>query len=335
VEKSNKNSEQFGDIKTIIEKITYMKSKIHIPVMPREVLKFLLINEDGVYVDATAGTGGHTLTLLSKLKNGKIIALEKDAEMVKIFKENVNDARVFIVHTSYLNLHDILKELRIEKVDGILFDLGISSPHVDNPERGFSYDKEGPLDMRFDQHGTFITAYDIVNGSSFAELVKILKEGGVNIPTRIARAIVKAREIAPIKTTTELAKIVKRAFARTFKNKKFRKNVVAPVFQAIRIAVNNEFSELREGLKRAISSLRVGGRIAIITFHSAEDKIVKDTLKEFARGCVCPPKQPICTCNRKKTVKFIAKLKPTEEEIEINPRARSATLRIAEKIAEE
>ncbi len=307
----------------------------HIPVMPNEIIENLIKDKNGVYVDATSGLGGHSKLILDSInKDGKLILLEKDPILVEKLKEKFkNFDNVTIIAGSYVNLNSLLNLVEIEKIDGIFFDLGVSSYHIDTPERGFSFDNEGPLDMRFDQNQV-ITAFDVVNGYSFAQLVEIFSANDEPLATKIARKIIQTRESNPITTTKQLADLIVNVYAKYYNGKKFKKHPASKVFQAIRIEVNNELEELRIGLEESIKLLKSGGRLVVLTFHSGEDKIVKEFFKRESKDCICPPKQVLCTCNHKKTLKILTKkpITPTKEEIANNPRSRSAKLRVAEKI---
>ena len=288
----------------------------HKSIMVEEILSALDIKPNGTYLDCTLGGGGHALAIAKKLSaQGKIIGLDQDDDAIR--RDNFSE------------LARILDSLSIEKIDGALFDLGISSHQIDTPERGFSYMKNSPLDMRMDRRRT-LTARDVINSYDQDHLIKIFRDfGEERFSKRIAIAICNARKISPINTTGELVKIIEDAAPRT-------KNGGHPakrIFQAVRIEVNSELEILSAAVENAVSRLKIGGRIAVITFHSLEDRIVKETFKTLAQDCICPKNFPVCTCNHRAHIKILGKAKiPTPDEIERNSRAKSAKLRVAEKI---
>lgn len=313
-----------------VKKIKKTESK-HISVMLKEVLKYLEPKSDKILVDATLGMGGHSRELSKKVKKGKLIALDQDELSLREAQESFNGTResVVFVCENFRNIGKVLRGLEYEKVDGILFDLGISSWQLEHKDRGFSFMQEGPLDMRMSRDGSF-TAEDIINSYSPKELAQLLKTyGEEKNATRIARAIVREREKQPILTTVQLADVV----ASTSKG--YRKTHPATqTFQALRIAVNHELEALKLSLSQAIDHLKPGGRLVVISFHSLEDRIVKETFQRFARKCICPPDFPTCVCGESAIVKIVTKkpVLPTKTEIKNNPRARSAKMRVAEKI---
>ncbi|MEG1996061.1 MAG: 16S rRNA (cytosine(1402)-N(4))-methyltransferase RsmH, partial [Oscillospiraceae bacterium] len=304
----------------------------HISVLLTECIEGLNIRADGVYVDGTAGGAGHSSEIAKRLsQNGKLIALDQDPQAVLIATQRLKDYKnAYVIHSNFTYMGDVLHDMQIENVDGVLLDLGVSSHQLDVLERGFSYKSDAPLDMRMSMQG--VSAKDIVNSYSLNELTRILNEyGEEKFARRIAFNIIKKRETAPIETTGQLADIVKASIPAALKREK---NPCKKTFQAIRIAVNSELDSLSEGLDAAFYSLKSGGRLAIITFHSLEDRMVKQRYNSWCQGCTCPSDFPICVCNNKPKGKLINK-KPiiaSEEELEVNKRSKSAKLRIIEKI---
>ena len=304
----------------------------HLSVMADEVVDNLITDRSGVYVDCTLGGGGHSLKISQQLNdNALIIGIDQDIEAINAAKIRLNDVKcqVKIIHNNFSQINEILDECNIDKVDGILFDLGVSSHQIDTAERGFSYMQNAPLDMRMDTSKNF-TAYNVVNEYAEENLYKIFHEyGEERFSNRIVKAIVNARKIKPIETTGELVKIIENVVP-------FNKKSGHPakrIFQAIRIEVNNELEILNEAINSAVDHLKIGGRIAVITFHSLEDRIIKITFKTLATDCICPKNFPVCVCNHKATIKILGKVATaTEEEIKKNSRAKSAKIRIAEKI---
>ena len=304
----------------------------HVSVLLEESIAGLNIKPDGIYIDGTAGGAGHSREIAKCLTTGRLIALDKDPDAVKIATERLAEYPcATVVHSDFAEIPAVLDRLGIDKVDGVLLDLGVSSHQLDDAERGFSYHSEAPLDMRMSQEG--LSAYDLVNNASGAELAKILYDyGEEKFTPRIVNAIVDARAVKPIETTTELADIVRNAVpaaARRDGGHPARKT-----FQAIRIAVNGELDKLSEALDGAFDRLAPGGRFAIITFHSLEDRMVKRAFAEYTKGCVCPPEFPVCVCGRKPRGKLVNKkpIEPSAEELEYNHRSRSAKLRVIEKL---
>ena len=306
----------------------------HIPVMLEECIEGLDIRPDGIYVDGTAGGAGHSSAIAARLgEKGRLIALDRDPDAVAVATQRLSvypNARVF--HRNYSEIRAVLDELDIDYADGILMDLGVSSFQLDEGSRGFSYHSDAPLDMRMSKEG--MSAADVVNNFSEAELAKIIFEyGEEKFSRRIASNIIKAREDSPIETTLQLADIIRESVPQKARREK---NPCKKTFQAIRIAVNGEFEHLEKGLEEAFFSLRAGGRLAVITFHSLEDRLVKQKFAEWCRGCVCPPDFPQCVCGRKPQGKLVNRkpLEAKEQELERNNRSRSAKLRIIERSAE-
>lgn len=306
----------------------------HIPVLLKEVIDGLNIKKDGFYVDGTLGGGGHSLEIAKRLTTGKLIGIDQDLNAIKKAREvlkNYSD-KTLLVHNNFVNIKDILRDLEIERVDGILLDIGVSSHQLDQEERGFSYNKDAPLDMRMDKTRDF-TAWDVVNKYSQIELEKIIWEyGEERWAKRIAEFIVEERKVEPIDTTLDLVNTIKKAIP-----KKVRMEGHHPAkktFQAIRIEVNKELDVLERSIPIMCRLLNKGGRLCIITFHSLEDRIVKEEFKELNKDCICPPEFPICVCDKEKEIQIITRkpIIPTTEEIERNPRARSSKLRIAERV---
>ncbi|MHB8807018.1 MAG: 16S rRNA (cytosine(1402)-N(4))-methyltransferase RsmH [Anaerolineaceae bacterium] len=302
----------------------------HIPVLNREVLAYLKPVRDGKYLDATLGAGGHAeAILIASQPSGLLIGLDIDQNAVAIASERLQkfSSRATFFNVSYIQMKDCLRKMGWSSVDGILFDLGVSSMQVDAADRGFSFNKEGPLDMRFDDHSDF-SAYDLINHWNEEEIASILWNFGEEPKARaIAKAICIAR---PLKTTTQLAQVVLSAYHGSHS----KIHPATRTFQAVRIAVNRELTVLEEGINLGIKQLGNGGLIAVISFHSLEDRIVKDIFKRESKDCICPPEQPVCTCDHKASLKILTK-KPviaSDEEIKINPRSRSAKLRVAQKI---
>ena len=305
----------------------------HKSVLLHECIENLNIKPDGIYVDGTLGLGGHSMEIAKRLTTGRLIAIDQDETAIERSKARLAPwaERITFVHGNFRSLGKILDDLGIDRVNGMLFDLGVSSPQLDEAERGFSYMADAPLDMRMDQSAP-VTAWTVVNTWPERELVRILRDyGEERYANRIAGNIVRAREKKPVETTLELVDIIKSAMPGAALREK--QHPAKRSFQAIRIAVNDELGELPPMLDAAEKNLKPGGRLAVITFHSLEDRIVKKKLQELAQGCICPPEFPVCVCGRKPKVKLITR-KPIvsgEEELAENPRARSAKLRVAEK----
>ena len=305
----------------------------HKPVLLSECLEALNLRPDGIYLDGTLGRAGHSQAILKRIPRGRLIALDRDETALAAARERLAEDldRVTLVHTNFSRLEQVLKELEIPAVDGMLFDLGVSSPQLDEAERGFSYQQDAPLDMRMDSSAP-LTARQVVNTWSREELCRILRDyGEERYAQRIAQAIVRRREEREIASTLELVEIIKSAMpAQALREKQ---HPAKRTFQAIRIAVNGELEELPPMLEAAARCLRPGGRLAVITFHSLEDRIVKQTLRELATGCTCPPQFPVCVCGKKPRMRLITKKPVTAspQELTENPRARSAKLRVAER----
>jgi len=305
----------------------------HFSVMKDECIEALKVNPDGIYVDCTAGGGGHSLEIAKRLGRGKLIAIDQDSDAIAASKERLKDYldKVIFVNKNFSEIESILSELKIDEIDGALIDLGVSSYQLDTPERGFSYMHDAPLDMRMNREQSF-SAYDVVNGYTEEELKRVLYMWGEEkFAPKIAAEIVKARKTKPIETTFELVDIIKRAMPA--KAKVGGHHPAKQSFQAIRIEVNKELDIIAPTLKSLIDALKSGGRLAVLTFHSLEDRIAKQTFAEAAKGCICPPDFPVCVCGIKPRVKIISKaMTASEAELSINPRSRSAKLRVIEKI---
>ncbi len=305
----------------------------HLPVMPKEALEGLNVRPGGIYVDATLGGGGHTSGILEKLGDGILIAFDLDENALKNARARFpGESRLRLVNDNFKNMPYVLDEMGIGAIDGVIFDLGISSPQIDDPKRGFSYMHDAALDMRMDTNQS-LDAYKVVNEYSMDELIKIFREyGEERAAYSIAKDIVDSRRIKPIETTFALVKIIERHYP---KNPAHRSGHPAKrVFQALRIEVNGELTGLAEAVESAALRLKKGGRIAVITFHSLEDRIVKNVFKELEKDCVCPPNIPVCVCGKRKEIEILTKkpLVAGEDELAFNPRAASAKLRIAERV---
>ena len=306
----------------------------HTPVLLAQTIDGLNIRPDGVYVDCTAGGGGHSSAIAERLSDkGRLISLDRDPDAVKAASERLAKfPNATVIHRNYSEMDKVLEELGIEAVDGILMDLGVSSHQLDEESRGFSYHSDAPLDMRMSQDG--MSAADIVNTFDEQQLAKILFEyGEEKFSRRIASNIVRARENAPIETTLQLADIVRESVPQKARREK---NPCKKTFQAIRIAVNCEFDHLSEGLDKAFASLKPQGRLAVITFHSLEDRLVKQRFAGWCKGCICPPDFPQCVCGRKPQGILVNRkpIEADEKELESNNRSRSAKLRIIERSAD-
>ena len=306
----------------------------HKPVLLRECLDGLSIRPDGIYVDGTLGRAGHSLEIAKRLTTGRLIAIDRDKAALDAAPARLRDCldKVVLVRGNFGDLSGILSDLGVDKVDGMLFDLGVSSPQLDDAGRGFSYLQDAPLDMRMDQSAA-LTARDVVNGWSRDELKRVLWEyGEERYAGLIAAAIVRERGQAPIETTGRLAEIIRAAMPA--KARREKQHPAKRSFQAIRIAVNDELGEVERLLAGAMKLLNPGGRLAIISFHSLEDRLVKTACAKWARGCTCPPDFPVCVCGKTPEARLVGKRPITagEEELANNPRARSAKLRLAEKL---
>ena len=306
----------------------------HVSVLLEEVLEGLNIKEDGIYVDGTLGGAGHSLEIVKRLKTGKLIGIDQDTNALdksrEVLKEHLD--KVILVHDNYVNIKSVLEDLNIEKVDGILLDLGVSSHQLDTEERGFSHNKDAPLDMRMDSSKNF-SAWNVVNEYSEDEITRILYEyGEKKKKKRISQFIIQERNVKPIDTTFELVSVIKKAIP-----KKVRMEGHHPAkktFQAIRIEVNGELDVLKAAIKDMVEVLNPNGRLAIITFHSLEDRIVKEEFKELFKDCICPPEMPQCICDKRREINILTRkpIVPSKRELESNPRSRSSKLRVAEKI---
>lgn len=305
----------------------------HVSVLLDECIEGLNIKPDGIYVDGTLGGAGHSYHIAEKLTTGRLIGIDRDPVALKAAGERLSPFadRVTLVHSNFCRMGQVLQELGISGVDGILLDLGVSSPQLDDGSRGFSYMTDAPLDMRMD-NGDALSADTVVNTWSYEELKRILYDyGEERYAPAIAAAIVRKREISPIRTTLELVDVIRSAMPPAALREK--QHPAKRTFQAIRIAVNDELNSVSKAMDAAIPCLNPSGRLAVITFHSLEDRIVKNAMAAAAKGCICPPEFPVCVCGRKPQVTVLTR-KPIvsgEEELERNPRARSAKLRICEK----
>ena len=305
----------------------------HVSVLLDECIEGLNIKPDGIYVDGTLGGAGHSYHIAEKLTTGRLIGIDRDPVALKAAGERLSlfADRVTLVHSNFCRMGQVLQELGISGVDGILLDLGVSSPQLDDGSRGFSYMTDAPLDMRMD-NGDALSADTVVNTWSYEELKRILYDyGEERYAPAIAAAIVRKREVSPIRTTLELVDVIRSAMPPAALREK--QHPAKRTFQAIRIAVNDELNSVSKAMDAAIPCLNPGGRLAVITFHSLEDRIVKNAMAAAAKGCICPPEFPVCVCGRKPQVTVLTR-KPIvsgEEELERNPRARSAKLRICEK----
>ena len=306
----------------------------HVSVLLEECIEGLNIKPDGIYVDGTLGGAGHSSRIVAKLTTGRHIGIDRDPVALKAAGQRLSPwaDRVTLVHSNFCEIASVLDNLNIGGVDGILLDLGVSSPQLDEVERGFSYMVDAPLDMRMNNQDA-LSARTVVNSWPYEELKRILYDyGEERYAPKIAAAICSRREAAPIETTLELVEIIRSAMPAAALREK--QHPAKRSFQAIRIAVNDELNSVAKVMEDAIPKLNPGGRLAVITFHSLEDRIVKNAMANAAKGCTCPPNFPVCVCGKKPQVKLITR-KPIvsgEEELERNPRARSAKLRICEKI---
>lgn len=307
----------------------------HVPIMLSEVIENLDIKEDGVYVDATIGGAGHSIEIAKRLnKDGILIGLDKDSEAIKVCKERLKDVKckVILVNSDYRNIKQVLIDNNIKQVDGILADLGVSSYQIDNAQRGFSYNKDAELDMRMDKTQSLEAKY-IVNNYSEKDLLRILYDyGEENFAKSIVKNVLLERKTNPINTTMQLVKIIEKSVPSKILHK--GGSVAKKTFQALRIEVNSELDSLKVFLESCLDSLKSGGRLCIITFHSLEDRIVKNFFKLQASDCICPKDFPICICKHKKRLELVSKkpIIPTKEEININSRCTSSKLRVAQKI---
>ena len=306
----------------------------HESVLLQECIEGLQINENGTFVDGTLGGAGHSMEIVKRLtRNGLLIGIDQDQQALENAKIKLQpyEKHVQLVHNNFKNIHEVLEELEVNEIDGMLLDLGVSSHQLDTVERGFSYMQDTELDMRMDTSAE-LTAKIVVNQYSEEELHRIIKEyGEENWAKRIANFIVEQRKEKEITRSEELVNIIKHAIPKKARDK--GPHPAKRTFQAIRIEVNNELGIIEDTIKSVLPYLKTKGRLAIITFHSLEDRIVKNTYKELAQSCICPKEFPICTCDKRSEIKIITRkpITPTEEELEHNPRSRSAKLRIMEK----
>ena len=306
----------------------------HVSVLLDECIDALNIKEDGIYVDCTLGGAGHSSQIVKRLsKDGRLIGIDQDTDALKAASEKLKDFNnVTFVHNNFYNIGEIIESLEIENVDGILMDLGVSSYQLDTGSRGFSYMHDGPLDMRMNRDD-YLSAHEVVNNYSEEELSKIIRNYGEDkFAKRIANFIVKAREKEEIKTTFKLVEIIKNAIPA--KARREGPHPAKRTFQAIRIEVNGELKILDRAIRDGVEKLSKGGRMAIITFHSLEDRIVKTVYKDLENPCTCPSEFPICNCGKTATVKVLTRkpIDPSKEEVEVNPRSRSAKLRVLQKL---
>ena len=306
----------------------------HRSVLLDECIEGLNIKPDGIYLDGTLGRAGHSREIAKRLTTGRLICVDRDDAALEAAKTRLADwmDRVTLVHSNFDKVSDILDDLGLKGIDGMLFDLGVSSPQLDDGSRGFSYMADAPLDMRMDR-SEGLTAADVVNGYDQNELRRILLQyGEERYAPLIAAAIVRRRSEKPIETTLELVDIIKSAMPG--KALREKQHPAKRSFQAIRIAVNDELASVERMIRGAVPKLNKGGRLAVITFHSLEDRIVKTGMAEFAKGCTCPPDFPVCVCGKTPDIKLVSRkpILPTDQEVEENPRARSAKLRVAEKL---
>ena len=302
----------------------------HVSVLLKETVDGAFTDPNGVYADLTTGGGGHSLELAKRLDGGRLICFDQDKEALEAAGERLKGLPVTLVRSNFCEMKSVLADLGIKELDGIIADLGVSSHQLDTAERGFSFHNDAPLDMRMSGEG--LSARDVVNEYDEGELAKILFDyGEEKFGNRIARGIVNARLTAPIETTGQLAEILKSSVPAAYRREK---NPCRKSFQAIRIEVNHELDVLETALTDGFDVLKVGGRMSVITFHSLEDRIVKNRFKEFCTGCTCPPEFPVCVCGRKPVGRLVDKkpITASPEELERNPRSRSAKLRIIEKI---
>ncbi len=311
-----------------------MKDFHHISVLLEECLEGLDIKPDGIYIDGTLGGAGHSSHIVQRLTTGRLIGIDRDPVALEASGKRLEPYkdRVTLVHSNFCEMKQVMEDLGFSGVDGILLDLGVSSPQLDDGERGFSYMTDAPLDMRMNNQDS-LTAYEVVNTWPQDELKRILFDyGEERYAPRIASSICRRREEKPIETTLELVDVIRSAMPPQALREK--QHPAKRSFQAIRIAVNDELGSVEKAMRDAIPLLNPGGRLAVITFHSLEDRIVKNAMAEAAKGCTCPPNFPVCVCGKKPVVKLISR-KPivaTEEELEMNPRSRSAKLRVCEKL---
>lgn len=307
----------------------------HRPVLLKETMDAIALKPNGVYIDGTVGGGGHSEAIAERLDDGFLLSIDRDPDAVSAASERLKRfPQVKVVRGNFSDMDAIAYENGIKSADGILLDIGVSSFQLDSPDRGFSYRNDAPLDMRMSKEGT--TAADLVNNLSQSELAAIIREYGEDANAgRIAAGIVRAREKKPILTTGELTEVIKASLPAAVKREEG--HPARKTFQALRIAVNGELEALEKGLESAFGLLKPGGRLLVITFHSLEDRIVKQRMADWAQGCICPKDFPVCVCGRKPRARIIYKrgVTPSEEELTENPRARSARLRVAERLVAE
>lgn len=307
----------------------------HKPVLFEETIDSLAIRPEGIYIDGTMGGGGHSEAILKRLTTGTLLSIDQDPDAIKAAGERLEKYPQSVrVRGNFAQMGEIAKAQGIDAVDGVLMDIGVSSYQLDTPERGFSYHHDAPLDMRMSQEGP--SARDLVNDLEERQLADIIfRYGEDRSARRIAQGICQAREKAPIETTAQLAEIIKESVPAAVR--RAEGHPARKTFQALRIAVNGELDRLEEGLAAGFQLLKSGGRLAVITFHSLEDRIVKQQMQEWCQGCICPKDFPVCVCGRKPLGKLVYKkgLAPSPQEVEENPRARSARLRVIEKLPQE
>lgn len=306
----------------------------HISVLLHETVDKLLTEHGGTYLDCTLGGAGHGLMICSLLQpEGRYIGIDRDPAAINAAKQKLSQVkcRVDLVRANFTELKQVARQYHLNQIDGVMFDLGVSSHQLDTVSRGFSYMHDGPLDMRMDPEAA-VSAYDVVNGYSEQQLGRLIIEyGEEKWAKRIAAFIVAARKESPIKTTAQLVEIIKNAVPAAARRE--GPHPAKRTFQAIRIEVNNELGILRQAILDAVDILRPGGRICVITFHSLEDRIIKKTFQQLTKTCTCPPAFPVCICQTKPLLRIVGKpISPSPQELEHNPRARSATLRVAEKL---
>ncbi len=304
----------------------------HTTVLLKETVDGAFGDAAGIYADLTTGGGGHSLELAERLSGGRLICFDRDREAIEAAGGRLKGYPVTLVNCNFIELNEVLDEMGIDKLDGVIADLGVSSHQLDDAERGFSFHSDAPLDMRMSGEG--FSAADVVNDYTEDELKRVLYEyGEEKFAPRIARGIVEARAVSPIERTGELAEIIKRSVPAAYRREK---NPCRKSFQAIRIEVNGELDALDKALTDGFNRLKIGGKMAVITFHSLEDRIVKNRFKEFCTGCTCPPEFPVCVCGKKPRGELVFKkpVTPSAEEIERNPRSRSAKLRVIKKVRE-
>lgn len=306
----------------------------HVSVLLNEAVTNLNLRQGGIYVDCTLGGGGHTLEIIKRIQpGGRVIGIDQDINALEAANQRLAQYRegISFVHSNFYRLKEIITELETGEVDGVLFDLGVSSPQLDEGSRGFSYMQDAPLDMRMNTQD-LVTAERLVNELPETELFRIIWDyGEERWAKRIAQFIIEHRTVKPIHTTGELVDIIKRAIPAGAR--KDGPHPAKRTFQALRIAVNDELNRFAEALRDSVDIIKPGGRICVISFHSLEDRITKEVFREMAKSCVCPPELPVCSCNKKKQVKIITgkPILPGKDELEDNPRARSAKLRVAER----